>query len=155
MARLRDALFIPAKNALDKIMDDLRRNGWSTEEIDAEYHRNYTWFLDQVPRKIPPPRDLLDRLKTIEGIYAHMPDYKTGVPLFRPGTWTVWKKFLEHVRQGCLSDHPEIALYIYVTLDGSDNELLKCFRGSNALEGYHMHVAKVRWTTVQGLLREY
>lgn len=143
MARLRDAVFVPAKRALHDLMEELRRDGWTDEDIANEYHKNYSWFLTRVPRKIPGPTDLLHRLKEIERAYANIPDYKTGVPLFRPGTWAAWRKFLEHVRRGCLSDHPDIPLYIYVALDGSDKELLRCFRGSNALEGYHLHIAKV------------
>eukprot|EP00951_Prasinocladus_malaysianus_P003505 scaffold24665_cov44-Prasinocladus_malaysianus.AAC.1 len=143
MARFRDAIFVPDAEGISRLKERLRREGMAAEAIEKKYHTEYTWFLARVCRRIGSPDDLLERLHLVEKEYADLPDYKTSQPLFTAKVWEEWRKFKQHVTAGCLSDPPDIPLYIEVYIDGATEPVLMCFRGTSPLEGYHLHVRKV------------
>lgn len=52
------------------------------------------------------------RLGRVASVYKDVLDKKTGLPLFQSSTKNEWKNLLEHAAKGCISDHPDIPLYI-------------------------------------------
>ncbi|KAI3630374.1 hypothetical protein MIR68_011809 [Amoeboaphelidium protococcarum] len=49
---------------------------------------------------------------------------------------------MEHLRSGCLSDHPLVPLYTDVKSTSAELQKYRSARGSSAQEGYHRHLAK-------------
>ena len=146
LARFRDALLIVDRASIQKLKNELLEKGYSIDEVEKHYKTNYSAFLKRCRRVVPPPEVLLRRLNHLEAVYGGLKDANTGEQLFSPVTWAKWKLFKEHCRLGCLSDHPDIPLYLEIIKeDGRVRRKLACCRGTNALEGYHLHLREVIW----------
>ena len=92
-------------------------------------------------RVIPPPDDLTDRFNLVHRIYGHLLDAKTKQPLLRAEAWEAAKRLRVHIEAGCLSDPPGVALYFEAGKDSATGcSLFRCVRGTNDLEGYHLHM---------------
>lgn len=92
-------------------------------------------------RVIPPPDDLAGRFDLVHRIYGHLLDAKTKQPLLRAEAWEAAKRLRVHIKAGCLSDPPGVALYFEAGKDSATGcSLFRCVRGTNDLEGYHLHM---------------
>ena len=90
---------------------------------------------------IPPPDDLADRFDFVHRIYGHLLDAKSKQPLLRAEAWEAAKRLRVHIKAGCLSDPPGVALYFEAGKDSATGcSLFRCVRGTIDLEGYHLHM---------------
>lgn len=92
-------------------------------------------------RLIPRPAELLERFDLVNNLYGGLIDKKTKQPLFRAEALEAIKRLRVHIMNDCCSDSPNEALYFEA---GKDAEtlcpLFRCIRGTNDLEGYHLHM---------------
>ena len=66
-----------------------------------------------------------------------------GVRLFRKDMMEVWAVLKCHLP--CLQDPPNVSLYTsvgYITKGGEHLPMLRCARGTNSLESFHLHLAR-------------
>lgn len=92
-------------------------------------------------RVIPPPAILLERFDLVNGIYGGLLDKKTKQPLLRPEAWDAVNRLRVHIKAGCLSDPHAVPLYFEAGRDSATGcSLYRCVRGTNDLEGYHLHM---------------
>lgn len=112
-------------------------------------------------RLIPRPAELLKRFDLVNNLYGGLLDKKTKQPLFRAEALEAIKRLRVHIMNDCCSDAPNEALYFEA---GKDAEtlcpLFRCIRGTNDLEGFHLHMRLlVAWcifpTLAHLLLLEY
>jgi len=90
---------------------------------------------------IPPPAVLLERFDLVNFIYGHLLDKKTKQPLFRREAWEAIKRLRVHIEAGCLSDPSGVPLYFEAGKDSATGySLYRCVRGTNDLEGCHLHM---------------
>ena len=95
-------------------------------------------------RVIPQSDQLADRFDLVHRIYGHLLDAKTKQHLLRAEAWEAWeavKRLRVHIRAGCLSDPPGVALYFEAGKDSATGcSLFRCVRGTNDLEGCHLRM---------------
>ncbi|KAJ6546579.1 hypothetical protein B0H10DRAFT_2243560 [Mycena sp. CBHHK59/15] len=89
------------------------------------------WLWRRSKRIIPPPEELYPLVAKVFGIFGHLKDTKTGLPLFNSAAWAVAKNVLKLIQKGFLSDPPGISLYYLV---GYDKNGLPLYRG---IRRYH------------------
>lgn len=98
-------------------------------------------LLFSICRFIPPPSELLKRFDLVHRVYGNVVDKKTKQPLLRPEAWEAVKRLRQHIIDGCISDPSGVPLYFET---GKDPETgapqYRCVRGTNDLEGYHLHM---------------
>ena len=70
-------------------------------------------------------------------LYKDIIDGKTGQPLFNSKAAKVHRSTLKHIRWNCLSDIPGVSYCVQVGEDKHGIPLLKCTRGTSAIEGLH------------------
>lgn len=133
-AELRDSMFIVTESERRRVRDELRRSGWTREQISNLETKRTKAFLRRCQRTIPAPDELWSNLEDTFASFRDRVD-TNGVALFSDATEGEIAKLKVHVEKGCLSDPPDAQLYFFVGADG--NRKLRCVRGTSSLEGYH------------------
>lgn len=85
--------------------------GMSDEDVQKKLRDDYSYFLARVRRRVPPPKQLYQRLSLLFDVYSDILDHRTGEPLFSSKATKEWHNLLKHVLRGCLSDDPSVPLY--------------------------------------------
>jgi hypothetical protein len=117
----------------------LKAQGLSDADIEAKYKYNYNYFVRKSRRAVPCPSELAKRLGRAVQTAKSVPDEKQAnsgkdAKLWTPNAEEAWIRVLADIRDGYLSDHPDINYYY--TREGKQ----MCLRGTSALEGYHHHL---------------
>lgn len=77
----------------------------------------------------------------VNRVYGGLIDKKTKQPLFRREARDAVQRLRVHVENGCISDPEGIPLYFEGSKDAeTGSPLFRCVRGTNALEGFHLHM---------------
>lgn len=101
----------------------------------------YTCFYVGENRMIPPAPEALQRFDLVIRVYGGLLDKITKQPLLRADARLAAKRLRSHIAAGCLSDPKSVSLYFQ---EGKDSvtgfPLYRCVRGTNDLEGYHLHM---------------
>jgi hypothetical protein len=79
----------------------------------------------------------------VADLYRDVVDAKTGKVFFGPKGLKEYKSVLKHIEKNCLSDIPKINYYIQVGIDSKGIPILKCIRGTSALEGLHQKLRQL------------
>ena len=121
LSRLRDALFVVNEDDIDHLKQVLRSRWLKrrrkafpgaadsellkavNEAIEIRYAENFAWFAHRCRRSIPPPSELEAALRRVVGLYADLEDSATGMQLFTPKTWAIFKSMVIH--------HPDVNYY--------------------------------------------
>eukprot|EP00986_Skeletonema_menzelii_P002826 scaffold824_cov151-Skeletonema_menzelii.AAC.1 len=105
---LRDAFFVRNKEKLEELMEYMRADGLSQEEIDKNMLFSPTLFTDCVDRPIPPPRLLYFRVRAVFVLFGKMVDSESKKPLFNKKTWKSANNVLNEILSGYYSDPPGV-----------------------------------------------
>lgn len=76
IARLRDAMMAPAKVDVEALKGRKLARGWTEEQWDHYYDKNYADVIKVCRRFVPSADKLLSRLEALEAIYAPIKDAK-------------------------------------------------------------------------------
>ncbi len=139
---LRDAIFIPDEQ------DRARIAAWGATLQPPKTFEQFraahpSWLWRHCKRVIPPPKILYPLIEHIFLTYGPLKDATTCLPLFNRQNWHTSKQILDLIRQGFVSDPPNIPLYTTVGTDVKAGNLpiYRCFRGTNFTEGgVHTHI---------------
>ena len=117
----------------------------SEVDVDADSEKpNCTLPPDDVckpDRVIPQSDQLADCLDLVHRIYGHLFDAKTKQPLLRAEAWEAVKRLRVHIKPGCLSDSPGVALYFEAGKDSATGcSLFRCVCVTHDLKGYHLRM---------------
>jgi len=152
---LRDAIFMADPDAIEEARVQLSEKLYGEEK--SQYHldregadkeakrRLYcpsSKVLRDIPRRIPEPALLEERVQRVINTCANVKDAKTGEIFFSKETWKVHNNFLKKIRAGTVSDMPDFDYY-YTTTNASGNQTLWCIRGTSQLEGFHKHLRHI------------
>jgi hypothetical protein len=112
--------------------------GYTGTFSDLVLERN-RWVLERVRRTIPPKDVLYDSLSRLfEEFKKPKYDSDDKVPLLFQKARKEFKNLLErHVKKGCFSDPPNVALYLISGWDKYGLTLYRCTRGTSDLESFH------------------
>jgi hypothetical protein len=138
MCNLRDAMFVVCPEDKAAVMKLLRKRNHSEEELEA-LPSDYFVRTCRVRRRIPPAAELSVRVNAV------LTQFREIDPTFiNDAVWRAHKSCMEHLVKGCLSDHPDVALYFEFEDEDNDNKFVKmrCGRGSSLLEGFHLHISE-------------
>lgn len=140
--RFRDAVFAlhqgDRREFEEKLGSKLRNQGFSEKAIKQKLSEEWPGLIRQSRRSIPDPVALEKAVTDVVEEFGYVPDDKTGEPLFSQATWDAVEEALEHIRRGCLSDHPRFNLY-YTNPNDKTRELFN-MRGTSPLEGLHLYL---------------
>ncbi|KAG6818601.1 hypothetical protein H0H93_003585 [Arthromyces matolae] len=140
---LRDALLVPHPD------DKARVEAWlRTKNLDWDHMLRYNseWLWRHCRRTIPPAEVLYPLVHDLFMTWGPLKDAKTDVPLFNKQAWKTAKNILELIRNGYISDPPNVALYHVIGLDKKSGGLpiYRCIRGTTIVEGgVHTHLRKL------------
>lgn len=116
----------------------------SDDEIAAMLFYNMSYFLEVVPRKIPPPSYLYFRVRAVFATYGPMIDSKTKKPLFNDNAWKKANGVLREILAGHASDPPDASFYTKKVDKNGDLatnlhglQMYWCSRGTPGTELYH------------------
>jgi hypothetical protein len=140
MARLSDAFFVPCQSDVDFIKTVLKENGCTDDKIKAKPWR---FYKDGIRCTVPSPAILEANLRKVFDLFADEVDQKKKKKFFGEKGSKARKlveSTLQHVRTGCLSDVPGVSYYVQIGEDSMGIPKYKCFRGTNALEGFHQKI---------------
>ncbi|KAJ7132564.1 hypothetical protein C8R44DRAFT_871499 [Mycena epipterygia] len=101
------------------------------------------WLWRHCRRTIPPPEDLYPLVHAVFMTWGPLKDSKTGIPLFNSAAWKVAKNILELIKNGFVSDPPDVQLYYCIGFDEKAGGLpiYRCLQGTNMVEGgVHTHL---------------
>lgn len=140
----RDALLAWNPTKLKEVMDALKEDGFTDEEIQKKLYYDAKFFKDCVERIVLPPKQLYWRLRAVFMIFGDLKDPKTKKPLFNDAAWKKANNILQEVLEGLVSDPPGVSFYVTrLNSDGSEMvnkygfTMLESIRGSNRTESYH------------------
>ncbi|KAF9529747.1 hypothetical protein CPB83DRAFT_882672 [Crepidotus variabilis] len=139
---MRDTLFIPNKE------DRLRISAWGAtlnppKTFGQLVATRPAWVWRHCRRTVPPPNILFRLIQEFFDEWGPLKDATTKAPLFNQSHWKVAKQILELIRQGFISDPPDIPLYTLIGVDNAAGNLpiYRCSRGTNFTEGgVHTHL---------------
>ncbi len=141
---LRDAFFMWDEEKLEELMEHMREEGMSQDEIDNKMMFSPTLFTGCVPRYIPPASLLYFRVRAVYVLFGDMRDRKTNKPLFNKKAWNSAKNVLDEILLGYYSDPPGVQWYTKrlkkngaVATNKYGMDLLDCSRGTNRVESFH------------------
>ncbi|KAI8842057.1 hypothetical protein BJ741DRAFT_411113 [Chytriomyces cf. hyalinus JEL632] len=143
MARLQDAFLIVCRENIEIICEFLKAAGKTDNDIKEMKERDWHFFVKNSWRVCPPKQLLLLRFNCVVAAFSDVQDSKTGEQLLRGPTKTQIYNLRKHIKNGCISDVPDISLY-YVT--GRTKEgfaKYRCCHGTNSNEGFHCHLRMV------------
>ena len=136
-----DAVYMVIPESRDEVRDHLRFLGLSDDEI-KRVRRKY--WRSKARYVIPAPVVLLRRLLDVYHFFRDLVDPSTGRNFFTLDHEKRFKHEMTYVARGDLSDIPGVEMYVKVGEYASGLSIYICLRSSSALEGYHLHLAKVR-----------
>jgi hypothetical protein len=138
--RLRDAIFAANQNDRESFESDLKaklqRLGFSERAIKIKISEEWSAHLQTMRRSIPEPAALEKAFTTVVHTLGCVPDEKTNEPLLSDAAWDAVDEAVQHIRLGCLSDHPSVNLY-YSNPQDKTGRLYTC-RGTSGLENWHL-----------------
>ena len=103
---------------------------------------NYDYYLKRVPRHTSSRAELEDRLNIVQSRFFSG-CYDNGVPLISEAAVKIWEGMLYHVRNGCLTDPTDYALYVEKKLDKHGIMTYFVRRGTSKNEGgIHQKIVK-------------
>ena len=82
-------------------------------------------------------------MRKVVDLFANCEDAATGKQLFTPKTWRVFRSTIEHIRKGCVSDHPDLNYYFLSKVTKDGRRVYHSIRGTSQLEGYHHHLREL------------
>lgn len=133
---LRDAIFIPNKDDRNRI------ETWATSltpptTFEKLKQTSSKTLWKHCRRIIPPPELLYPLVRQTFDTFGPLQDAHSGQPLFNKATWHASKNILSLIRDGYLSDPPDISLYTQIGIDKAFGGLpiYRCSRGTNQTEG--------------------
>ncbi|KAG2193648.1 hypothetical protein INT47_011669 [Mucor saturninus] len=97
--------------------------------------KNSAWIWKRVKRTIPPPHILYTGLYNLFLSFGSLKCVKSGLPLFDKVSWKSAVNVLVAVKDGHVSDPPDLSLYHVRGKDRDGLTLYRCVRGTNSLEG--------------------
>jgi len=118
------------------------KHGWNQERVEVEYKTKFSYFRCKANKRIPEPNILLQRWLQLQR-FGHIKDATTALPLFNAEAWKTFKTIGEHIIKGCVSDPPDAPLYYGTGRYADGREVVKCARGTNALESFHQKLMLV------------
>jgi hypothetical protein len=124
----------------------LRLEGLNDEQIKQKFSQEYHYYLRRVRHHIPLPDELEKRYQEVITLFANVHDAKTGKPFFGEKAWEEHTSVLNHIHKNCLSDIPGVWYYMQIGVDSKGLPILKCIRGTSALEGLHQKL----WQLIRG-----
>ena len=149
---LRDAIFMADPDTMEEKREELADQLYSDkksryhlnrEEAEKEAKRRLycpsSKVLSDVPRTIPSPKLLEERVQRVVNTCANIRDSGTGEVFFSKETWKVHNNFILKIRAGTVSDKPGFDYY-YTTTNSAGKQTLWCIRGTSQLEGFHKHL---------------
>jgi hypothetical protein len=152
---VRDAILIAKPERLEEETTTLsskleaeKGKPWSGDAVKARAEATRRMacpsgkVLDDIERIIPDPKTLERQFKAVCKFVANVKDAKTGEPLFSKQSWKVYRKTLQHIQKGCLSDESDVNYY-YFTTKPNGRKVLHCCRGTSQLEGFHRHLRDI------------
>jgi len=152
---LRDAIFMADPEAMNSARDDLadklfgeKKSRFFLDRDGAEREARRrlccpsSKVLSNVPRTIPVPAVLEERVQRVVDACANVKDAKTGEVFFSKETWKVHQNFIKKIRAGIVSDKPGFDCCC-TTTSASGKETLWCVRGTSQLEGFHKHLRSI------------
>ena len=148
-SRLRDTIFAISDADIAGIKARLKGRGWSDAEIETLYKRKYSYFVRNVRRKIPKPQSLLIAFDELHRVFNEDTDNAAVGYCTATNTYVLGKKLTQdaitslrgHIALGCLSDPDDYEMYYNIGTDAVPD--LRCFRGTNSLEGLHFHLRRM------------
>ena len=139
---------VPIQQELDRLVQI---------EIERKKDFDHRYFTKRVPRCIPAPSVLVPRVKAVVEAFADLTDTKTRKPLFDDKARKKVDAFLAEIKLGHYSDMPGVVYYKYkldkkgrAMRDEDGLALLKCNRGTNAVEATHRVINKMLGTSSCG-----
>lgn len=135
-----DAVFMVIPSSRDEVRDHLKFLGLSEDKI-RRVRRKY--WRSRARYVVPPPPVLLRRLLDVYEFFRDLVDPSTGRNFFTLDHEKRFKHEMTYVARGDLSDIPDMEMYVKVGEYASGLSRWICLRSSSALEGYHLHLAKV------------
>ena len=143
---LMRAFFVWNQSSLDKVIEKLKQNGWSEEDVQSLLYFRPSFFRRRVERIVLSPKQLYWRVRAVYKVFGNKKDSKTGTPLFNKLAWGKANGVLKEILQGHFSDPPGHNFYqIELDGDGSPKKdkygltLIHCSRGTNSVENIHKH----------------
>lgn len=144
---LQEAWFTwdPAK--LQEVMDVLKADGLSEDDIDSKLYYDADYFRARVPRVVLPPSKLYPRVRAVFEVYGPKVDSESKKPLFNKTAWSKAAQVLREIALGLASDPPGVQFYT-VKLDAKGQPMLDqygivlidCKRGTNDTECVHKQI---------------
>ena len=129
---LRDAIFILNKEDVKAVSQVLDLRGKSFQDV---LHENPKWIFKRVRRIVPPPVQLYFAVKEVYDHCADVLDAKTSKPLFDSAAKLQANQNLKLIKEGWVSDPPDVQLYFDIGVDEQGLRIYRCVRGTNSVEG--------------------
>ncbi|CAN0474622.1 unnamed protein product, partial [Laminaria digitata] len=135
-----DAVFMIIPTSREEVRAHLKFLGLSDDQIKRvrrKYWRSRARFV------VPAPALLLIRLTDVYDFFCDLVDPSTGRSFFINDHAKRMRHEMTYVARGDLSDIPGVEMYVKVGTFTSGLARWICLRSSSALEGYHLHLAKI------------
>lgn len=107
---LSEAMLIWDPIILDKVKNNLKKEGLSEREIEDKMYFDTYYFTQRVPRTAPPPSIMYPRVRAVYALFGNKRSSK-GVPLFTAANWNKAKNVLAEILAGHASDPPGVSFY--------------------------------------------
>lgn len=133
MRAVRDAIFLYDADDFAKVDAYLKDLGIAISDF-LEQRSDLACKL--IRRLIVASRELKSRLESVFSFYRNRKDNRTGLPLFNEKVEANIKRFMKHVENGCLSDHPDVVIYRKAGIHAQSGlTLWRNSRNSSSVEG--------------------
>ena len=129
---LRDAIFVFNTDDVKAVTQVLQLKGRSFQDMLDE---NPKWILKRVRRTVPPPAQLYFAVKEVYDHCADILDAKTSKPFFDFAAKQQATRNLKLIKEGWVSDPPDVQLYFDIGVDEQGLRIYRCVRGTNSVEG--------------------
>lgn len=103
---LRDAFFIPHPEVKAQVEAVLRGKGTTQHDIEALWFYKFRYFAQRVPRHVPRPSILYERVRAVFALFGPLIDPATQKPLFNDNAWKKANLLLAEIARGFASDVP-------------------------------------------------
>lgn len=137
-----DAVFMIIPTSREEVRAHLKFLGLSDDQIKRvwrKYWRSRARFV------VPAPALLQRRLTDVYDFFCDLVDPSTGRSFFINDHAKRMKHEMTYGARGNLSDIPGVEMYVKVGTFASGLARWICLWSSSDLEGYHLHLAKVRY----------
>eukprot|EP00045_Choanoeca_perplexa_P022697 m.10369 g.10369 ORF g.10369 m.10369 type:complete len:1366 (+) comp9636_c0_seq3:37-4134(+) len=137
---LSDCLFVTCEQSLQTVLSSIATaNNITLDQAQACLTKSQSNGLVRLSRNT---EDAISRIERWEKVCLGTPDSE-GIQLVKNGKSfkVVCDGLKEHLRRGCLSDHPDVEYYVCIGETSSGRLYLVCLRGSNGNESAHWTLA--------------